>query len=77
MTFSMVNAGAQFAARVLVGLNGEEQMACSHVKKDCVKSVHPVGASSSWEYTRLKEMLRTLRRDDAGLEYEAANDFAS
>jgi malate dehydrogenase len=93
-TLSMAYAGAQLGAAVLAGLNGEERTECAYVKssvtelpyfaskvtfgKEGVKTVHPIGQLSSWEETRLKELLPTLKEEiDAGLEYAAANEFAS
>merc|ERR1712107_477877 len=93
-TLSMAYAGAQLGAAVLAGLNGEERTECAYVKssvtelpyfasivtfgKEGVKTVHPIGQLSSWEETRLKEFLPTLKEEiDAGLEYAAANEFAS
>merc|ERR1712107_908623 len=92
-TLSMAYAGAQLGAAVLAGLNGEERTECAYVKsvtelpyfaskvtfgKGGVKTVHPIGQLSSWEETRLKELLPTLKEEiDAGLEYAAANEFAS
>merc|ERR1711916_18063 len=93
-TLSMAYAGAQLGAAVLAGLNGEERTECAYVKssvtelpyfaskvtfgKEGVKTVHSIGQLSSWEETRLKELLPTLKEEiDAGLEYAAANEFAS
>jgi len=93
-TLSMAYAGAQLGAAVLAGLNGEERTECAYVKssitelpyfaskvtfgKEGVKTVHPIGQLSSWEETRLKELIPTLKEEiDAGLEYAAANEFAS
>merc|ERR1712136_187466 len=93
-TLSMAYAGAQRGAAVLAGLNGEERTECAYVKssvtelpyfaskvtfgKEGVKTVHPIGQFSSWEETRLKELLPALKEEiDAGLEYAAANEFAS
>lgn len=93
-TLSMAYAGAQLGAAVLAGLNGEERTECAYVKssitelpyfaskvtfgKEGVKTVHPIGPLSSWEETRLKEMIPTLKEEiDAGLEYAAANEFAN
>lgn len=46
--------------------------------KDGVETVHPLGELSAHERTRLAEMTPTLKEEiDAGLEYAAANEFAS
>jgi len=46
--------------------------------KDGVETVHPIGELSEHEKTRLAGMLPTLKEEvEAGLEYAAANEFAS
>merc|ERR1719204_646545 len=62
---SSVSSMPYFASKVTFG-------------KDGVETVHPTGDLNEYEAKRLEELLPVLKEEiDAGLEYAAANEFAS